>query len=325
MMGRPKEDITGKTFNRLTAIEIDKDKSNNPKRITYWKCKCNCGSDNYVSVSITDLKRGHTKSCGCLSKENCITLGKQCLIDDMVGRRFGRLTVVRQDPDIDYNWICVCDCNPNVERSYQGTQLRAGRFKSCGCLVKDSAHDYHYIDLTGMKFGRLTVIKENEGSNLKRKTGVLWDCICDCGGFKTVSSNCLRQWTVLSCGCLISKNEDNIRKILNRYDIDYDTQISFNDLRSPITNALLKFDFGIKKDNHPLFLIEYDGEQHEYGTRYSHDPEVNKEKFEKLKLYDELKNDYCINHNIDLLRISWREQDNLETILINKLREKEII
>lgn len=324
-MGRPREDITGKTFNRLTAIEIDKDKSNNSKRITYWKCKCICGSENYISVSITDLKRGHTKSCGCLLKENCSNIGKQGLINNMIGKQFGRLTVIKQDPNINCNWICVCDCGSNIEMSFKGTELRAGRFKSCGCIKRDAAHDYHFIDLIGMKFGRLTVVKEHEGSNLKRKTGVLWDCICDCGGNKIVSSSNLRQGKVLSCGCLISKNEDNIKNILTNNNINYDTQVYFDNLRSPITNKILRFDFGVYKGQELSFLIEYDGEQHEYGTRYSSNPKVNKEKFERQKLYDELKNYYCINNNIDLLRISWREQDNLEKILINKLKEKEII
>ena len=77
-------------------------------------------------------------------------------------------------------------------------------------------------------------------------------------------------------------------------------------------------------DNGQLsFLIEYDGEQHEYGSRFSHDPEVNKIKFERTKMYDELKNQYCINHNIDLLRISYK--DNLYSIIDDKLKEKGLL
>lgn len=58
------EDLTGKTFNRLTVIE----RIENNKKAPKWLCKCNCG--NYVEVQSGNLKNGHTKSCGCYSAEN---------------------------------------------------------------------------------------------------------------------------------------------------------------------------------------------------------------------------------------------------------------
>lgn len=62
-------DLTSRVFNRLTVIDkiyINK----NDKRILKWKCLCECG--NYTIVSGDKLKSGHTKSCGCLNKENSI-------------------------------------------------------------------------------------------------------------------------------------------------------------------------------------------------------------------------------------------------------------
>lgn len=61
--GRIAEDLTGKTFNRLTAIHRDESKT---ERV-HWVCKCSCG--NQRSVSSCDLKSGHTKSCGCWNLE----------------------------------------------------------------------------------------------------------------------------------------------------------------------------------------------------------------------------------------------------------------
>ncbi len=60
-----KLDITGEKYGRLTALEIDTDRSG---RQTYWKCKCECG--NIKSICLGKLRNGHTKSCGCLSKES---------------------------------------------------------------------------------------------------------------------------------------------------------------------------------------------------------------------------------------------------------------
>lgn len=53
------------------------------------------------------------------------------------------------------------------------------------------------IDLTGQKFGRLTVICRTE--NVKGKAA--WKCKCSCGNKLVVSSNNLRRHNTLSCGC----------------------------------------------------------------------------------------------------------------------------
>lgn len=64
-----------------------------------------------------------------------------------------------------------------------------------------------FIDLTGRKFGRLTVIKDSGERNKHRR--VLWLCKCDCGNYKSISGNDLNKCS--SCGCkkrelLIEKN-----------------------------------------------------------------------------------------------------------------------
>lgn len=54
--GRSPEDLSGKKFNMLTAIEYD----GNQK----WKCRCDCGNIAYVRSD--SLKNGSTTSCGCI-------------------------------------------------------------------------------------------------------------------------------------------------------------------------------------------------------------------------------------------------------------------
>ena len=61
-------------------------------------------------------------------------------------------------------------------------------------------------DLTGQRFGRLTVIKR--GENWYRKNGipeVCWDCICDCGNIVTVRTANLKSGNTKSCGCYSSE------------------------------------------------------------------------------------------------------------------------
>lgn len=55
------------------------------------------------------------------------------------------------------------------------------------------------IDLTGQRFGRLTVLEKDE--NRKSKTGSYWVCKCDCGNIKSVRSASLREGAIRSCGC----------------------------------------------------------------------------------------------------------------------------
>ena len=58
------QNIAGIKYGRLTAIKpVGKSKSGN----ALWECMCECG--NVVTVNISNLKNGHTKSCGCLRDE----------------------------------------------------------------------------------------------------------------------------------------------------------------------------------------------------------------------------------------------------------------
>ena len=55
------------------------------------------------------------------------------------------------------------------------------------------------IDLTNMKFTRLTVLKKGNST----KTGQsMWICECACGKIKTISGQSLREGITKSCGCL---------------------------------------------------------------------------------------------------------------------------
>lgn len=58
-------------------------------------------------------------------------------------------------------------------------------------------------DLTGKKFGRLTVIKRQPLSESRTRTTVYWTCLCDCGKSTVARSYELRNLSHRSCGCLI--------------------------------------------------------------------------------------------------------------------------
>lgn len=64
-------------------------------------------------------------------------------------------------------------------------------------------------DLTGQRFGRLTVIGIDDRNT--RKT--YWNCLCDCGNIKSVRSDSLQSGAIRSCGCL--KREQNEINLVN--------------------------------------------------------------------------------------------------------------
>jgi hypothetical protein len=55
----PLKDIVGQRFNQLSVV-----KRADMRREAHWLCKCDCG--NLITVRGAALRRGHTRSCGCL-------------------------------------------------------------------------------------------------------------------------------------------------------------------------------------------------------------------------------------------------------------------
>lgn len=57
----------------------------------------------------------------------------------------------------------------------------------------------NFKDLTGQKFGKLTVIKRAENDKYGRS---MWLCECDCGGKNVVLGYYLKAGRIKSCGCI---------------------------------------------------------------------------------------------------------------------------
>lgn len=66
-----------------------------------------------------------------------------------------------------------------------------------------------FKDLTGQRFGRLTVIKVSKQVQKANRTRYYWLCQCDCGNEKEIRTDCLTSGLVQSCGCL-KKEQDRI-------------------------------------------------------------------------------------------------------------------
>lgn len=299
-------DLTGQRFGRLTVIEKSNDYTFQTDEVV-WKCKCDCG--NYINIRGYSLRSGNTKSCGCLFDEylqtiDCVNPNRN--LKDLTGKIFGKLTVLYEIDRKNNHRMYHCKCECGNYTDVQMTSLSSGKTRSCGCLQNKS---FYYEDISNQKFGKLTTIKYIGESK--------WLCECDCGNKKEVLASNLKNGLTKSCGCLNSKGEYTIQQFLSKNDIKFKQQYCFDDC---VYKKKLKFDFAILDDkDNPMLLIEFDGEQHFKPSRYSKDHENNVNRFNLVKKRDDIKNKYCIDKNIRLLRIPYWDFDNIEQILSKEL------
>lgn len=125
---------------------------------------------------------------------------------DLTNEKYGRLTVINRitPPGVPIKWHCKCDCGNECD--VRGNDLKNGRTKSCGCLRKEKASE-NFNDLTGQKFGKLTVLYKTDKRTSQRS--IYWHCKCDCGNECDVPNSRLTNKNTQSCGCLHTENAYN--------------------------------------------------------------------------------------------------------------------
>ena len=279
------------------------------------KCQYQCPLCSRIFWVIPNsVWNGNTQSCGChklhkVAQINQLTSEEADIKDAQVG--FTALS-----PYI----------NSITKRAYKcplcGSQFLCRpeaiwrkNTNSCGCYHKQRVIETLRNDLTTRQFGRLFVLRYSHTSKLGR---ACWKCLCDCGNTKTIQGNSLLNG-VQSCGCTKSKGELLIKNILKKHDIDYIHDHGIDGCDN-INGHQLRFDFYIPAYN---LCIEYHGEQHytqrknRFGSKKTSDTTI------EIQKRDQIKRDYCISHNIQLLEISHMEYENIEQILQQQLGVKQ--
>lgn len=190
-------DLTGQKYGKLTVIE----RCENIGGRTAWICKCECG--NIVKVKSNSLRTGNTKTCGKCNR-----------YEDLAGKKFGKLTVLKKDNREDKQnayWICKCDCG-NV-KSIAAKNLKSGATQSCGC-IKDEKFNLLDYEFDTYKVIEKSVDKDN--NHLK------WKCIClNCGNIIETTGTKIRTNKVPKCSCVKDKDKENemINKIFGKLKV----------------------------------------------------------------------------------------------------------
>lgn len=144
--------------------------------------------------------------------------------DNLIGRVFGKLTVINYKVGKNGGIKCDCKCEcGNEKRDIPLGDLKSRHDTSCGC-----ARIKYKEDLIGKVFNWLTVIGIGEpridNSRYKEKR---WACKCECGNIINVEASRLINGKAKSCGCKTNEIISKTFKKYNRYEICEDYVIGY--------------------------------------------------------------------------------------------------
>jgi hypothetical protein len=291
---------------RLTLLSTEYKDNHKPLHL-----RCFCGTEFYRAFS--EIKG--TPSRKPLHKCKECTGATMQKTTEQVKEEFLEHSITLLSEYINYCSLVKVryDCGFEVKRTY--SNIIKSKYKCPHCVRAGYGRDTEQLrneidDITNGEYSLLSEYKTmNDKVTIKHnKCGHVYEITPH--NFLDAGNRCPK--------CGNSKGEVETERILNKLNISYHPQYTFDDLLSDLGNSL-RFDFAIFDSNNNLsFLYEYDGEFHYKKIHKEHD-------FEGQVRRDNLKNEYCKQNKLDLLRIPYWEFDNIENILTNKLKEKGLI
>lgn len=288
-------DETGKHYGEWTVLEYIPVKERKNRDLA-WRAQCSCGTIRPIRIS--DLRNGKSKSCGCLYKKDW---------NIEVGKTYGELTVLYQLQNRHGNYIqqyhCKCNCGNELDLPADMINKK----KNCGCKFMEGFSTLQ--EMIGERYGRLTVLRVSDKTDKNGKHSYRV-CQCDCGNIVEVLRNHLKGGHTRSCGCEKSFGETYVADYLTKMNYNFIRQYKFEDLQD---KTYLPFDIAIfNKTNKLIGLIEVQGKQHFDDTLLFYSDDLIK--------HDKMKQEYCLNHNIPLLLLDYKNgQMNTDFTIWDKL------
>ena len=209
----------------------------------------------------------------------------------------------------------LCGCGSVFEQSYHNIR----KMKNICCndctrisTNKKNTHDLNYIYNTVEKKydGDFKIINmdyigtRNTTVTVQHKCGYIFD--------KNVNRLLYTNIKCTECMRSTSIGEFRIIKFLKNNNIRYTKEYMFDDC-----NYIRKLRFDVYVPDYNL-CIEFDGEQHYKIIDYF----GGLEGFVNIKIRDTIKNEYCKNNNITLVRIPYNKIDMIDNILSSYLNKK---
>jgi len=183
-------DLTGETFGKLKVIERGEDyiDSSGYKRPRWW-CQCDCYGENSLKLIMgRDLKAGHTKSCGCLHRENPSKLFKKYNTYDL-SNSYGIGYTLKdeiyyfnlEDYKLIKDYCWHYDKHGYVVTDYDGIHIKMHRLVMNCPDDMEVDHIFHNLYDNRKEFLRITTHSQNGmnkvllPNNTSGVTGVSWN------------------------------------------------------------------------------------------------------------------------------------------------------
>lgn len=298
------ENLTNKKFGRWTVLEFV---GTNKKRQAIWKCQCSCSDKNIKILTASSLRNGTSKSCGCFRKEETSKNNSK----DLVGETINGISVTKYSYTKNNRKYYLCKCLCTKDFICAGSDLISGhvkKCKECNLLIEkrsDLVKEWDFEKNKNIDINKITI-----GSNKK----VWWICP-KCNNNYQSSLNSRTNMKSGCYNCNISKGNKKIKNLLIKYNITFEDEKRFKDCKDKYS---LPFDFYLPDYN---LCIEYQGQQHYY--KYNGRWKDTNKSFNLRKKHDRIKRKFCKKTKKTLIEISYKDFNNIEKIILEKLNINE--
>ena len=277
------------------------------------KIECKCGRASFYR-RLSSIKQNHAYHCQKCINENLskIKKGKSVKLEKMSYEDVKEYVKLKGCEFLSdkYNvasdtYLFKCSCGNIFERTFH-------KFKDSNQTVCNKCSKKRMKSKLKLNYKDVKRYIESKGCKLLSKeyinneTKLHIQCSCGTEFYRDFTHyKDDKSYYCNKCAKLVSKGEGAIIDLLDKWNIKYEFQRTFNDCRF---KGVLPFDFYLPEYN---ICIEYDGRQHYQfiGTFGDLDEFIDR------KIRDTVKNIYCKNNNIKLIRIPYWEIDNIKHIL----------
>ena len=253
-----------------------------------------------------------------------------------IGDKIGKLTVLSKDilTDRGQKWLCKCDCGKITsvweDHLEQGKYNMKGGTRSCGCLnpIKNHCRGTKITNHIGTIVNNYKyVLRLFLDSNKSYKflfqdlTNNMWR-VSDTRHIKDLAhnpryefktseealNNYYKKISIKNFSNYIEEN--NIMTMLFKNNFIWTKHYADENCKDKVP---LPFDIAIFDNDFNLsYIIEYDGKQHF--------TQVSNWNFEKTRKHDLIKNKYCFDNNIPLIRIPYDVEYTINDLKLETTR-----
>lgn len=273
--------------------------------------KCKCG--NHMNVSFNAFRKGNGICHNCFKKENPFHLKfKLEDIKSYIEDNSNAKLMSNEYIDCFSHLNIMCECGREYSCSFAHIKQQ-DKIQCPKCAIKHTSDknrlsfeeiEKRIKDIYGDEYDLVSI---DNYQNFKKGTITVRHNTCG-----NTYSTLLHTMIVKNRRCKICERNESlgVKKLsgwLNSQEIEYIREYTFEDCKHL---KKLPFDVYIPSLN---LCIEYDGQQHFKPVRKF----GGEEGFKVAKLRDGIKNGYCKDNNINLLRIKYTNYKRLEKVMLN--------